>query len=50
MKEIGNNVDVLGVENNCKISDGKLLINNKYEYYNQIINYDVIVLRKNKKE
>lgn len=50
LKEIGNNVDVLGVENNCKISDGKLLINNKYEYYNQIINYDVIVLRKNKKE
>lgn len=50
LKEIGNNVDVLGVENNCEISDGKLLINNKYEYYNQIINYDVIVLRKNKKE
>ena len=50
LKEIGNNVDILGVENNCKISDGKLLINNKYEYYNQIINYDVIVLRKNKKE
>lgn len=50
LKEIGSNVDILGVENNCEIIDGKLLINNKYEYYNQIINYDVIVLRKNKKE
>lgn len=47
--DLGDYVDILGVENNCKIDNEVIKINNIYSYFNQLTKYDVVVLRTKKR-
>lgn len=43
--DLGDYVDILGVENNCKIDNEVIKINNIYSYFNQLTKYDVVVFK-----